>query len=618
MAPDGSCPGGLAAPGSGGDGPGDGLVLGVACSLSGRRWTWPAAAADEGSDRLGLALAQRLQLPEMVGRLLAARGLGIESAAHYLEPTLRALLPDPSCLADMDVAAARLAGAVRRSETVGVFGDYDVDGACAAAIVAGLLRELGCAVHTHIPDRLLEGYGPNAAALDGLAARGATLIVCVDCGTAAAGPLAHLAGRAEIVVLDHHQCDGPSPPILATVNPNRLDCGSGLRTVCAAALVFLAGVALVRALRRDGWFAACAEPDLMARLDLVALATICDVMPLTGLNRALVVQGLKVMRRRARPGIDALLEVAAVRDPPGAFTCGFALGPRINAGGRIGDAGLGLRLLLCDDAAEARVLATQLDAVNRERRTVEDAILEGAMRQAEAQFAAGRAVLLLSGGDWHAGVVGIVAGRVKERFNRPALVAATLADGTVKGSARSVEGLDIGAAIIAARQSGLLLTGGGHAMAGGFSLEADRLPAFHDHLDQRLAAARHLPPAQALVVDGVLAVGAATTALATEIDRLAPFGPGNSEPLFVLPRVRVLRADRVGAKADTLRLMLEGEGGGPRLKALLFRAGAGALGQALERRDGRPLHLAGWLRAESWNNAVTAGLVIQDAALAEP
>ena len=621
MAPDGLLAGGntpAAAKAAAGEAVFGEPVLGVARSVAGRRWIWPAAGpADDGHERLGLAMAQRLELPELIGRLLAARGHGLDSAAHYLEPTLRALLPDPSCLLDMDLAAARLARAVECRETVGVFGDYDVDGACAAAVLASLLRGFGCVVHTHIPDRLLEGYGPNAAALDGLADRGATLIVCVDCGTAAAEPLAHLAGRAEIVVIDHHQCDGPAPPILATVNPNRLDCGSGLRTLCAAALAFLTGVALVRHLRREGWFGTCKPPDLMSLLDLVALATICDVMPLTGLNRALVTQGLKVMARRARPGLGALLEIASIRDAPSAFTCGFALGPRINAGGRISEADLGLRLLLCDDAVEAKALAERLDAVNRQRRTVESAILEQAMRQAEAQLVAGHAVLLLSGGDWHPGVVGIVAGRVKDRYNRPTLVAATVEDGTARGSARSVEGLDIGGAIIAARQSGLLLTGGGHAMAGGFSLAAERLPAFHGFLDERLSAARLLPPAQALVVDGVLSVAAATVALAVGIGRLAPFGAGNAEPLFVLPRVRVLRAERIGREGDTLRLIVEGEGGGARLKALLFRASESPLADALERRGGVPLHLAGWLRAEAWNNAVSAGFFIQDAALAD-
>ena len=594
-------------------------VLGVQASLSGRRWIWRAGPVVPGlgdaHERLGLAMAQRLALPELVGRLLAARGIDAGSAAHYLDPTLRALLPDPSCLADMDVAAARLAAAVWRGETVGVFGDYDVDGACAAALLASLLRTLGCVVHTHIPDRMREGYGPNATALGGLADRGASLLVCVDCGTAAAEPLSRMRGRADVVVLDHHKADGPVPPILATVNPNRLDCGSGLNTLCAAAIAFLTGVALVRHLRRDGHFETRAAPDLMGLLDLVALATICDVMPLTGLNRALVTQGLKVMARRARPGIHALLEVAAARDTPSAFTCGFALGPRINAGGRISEADLGLRLLLCEDAAEARTLAERLDAVNRQRRTVEGGILDRAMALAAEQLAAGHAVLLLSGTDWHPGVVGIVAGRVKERYNRPALVAAVLEDGTVKGSGRSIEGLDLGAAIIAARQSGLLLTGGGHAMAGGFSLQAADVAAFHAFLDERLAGARSRPAAQELVIEGVLTVPAATAELAAHIDRLAPFGMGNAEPLFVLPRVRVLRADRIGREGNTLRLMLEGEGGGPRLKALLFRAHESPLAEALERRGG-PLHLAGWLRAESWNAVTTAGFFIQDAAVA--
>ena len=595
-------------------------VLGVETSLSGRRWIWRAAPAVPGlgdaQERLGLAMAQRLALPELVGRLLAVRGIDPDTAPHYLEPTLRALLPDPSCLADMDVAAARLAAAVVRGETVGVFGDYDVDGACAAALLTSLLRGLGCVVHTHIPDRMREGYGPNAAALSGLADRGATLLVCVDCGTAAAEPLSQMRGRADVVVLDHHKADGPVPPILATVNPNRLDCGSGLNSLCATAIAFLTGVALLRHLRRDGSLGARPTPDLMGLLDLVALATICDVMPLTGLNRALVTQGLKVMARRARAGIHALLEVAAVKDAPNAFTCGFALGPRINAGGRISEADLGLRLLLCEDAAEAGPLAERLDAVNRQRRTVESGILDRAMQMAEVQFAAGHAVLLLAGADWHPGVVGIVAGRVKERFNRPALVAATLEDGTVKGSGRSTEGLDIGSAIIAARQSGLLLTGGGHAMAGGFSLQAADLDAFHAFLDERLAGARLRPAAQDLVVEGMLTVPAATAALAAEIHRLAPFGMGNAEPMFVLPRVRVLRAERIGREGNTLRLMVGGEGGGPRLKALLFRAHESPFADALERRDGPPLHLAGWLRAESWNNTTTAGFFIHDAAVA--
>ena len=586
--------------------------LDVDRSLSGRRWLWRGAP----SERLAAAIAQSCDLPEIVGRLLHARGVLPDTAAAFLEPTLRALLPDPCCLADMDAAAGRLAHAAMHGETVGIFGDYDVDGACATAVLATLLRGLGCGVLTHVPDRLREGYGPNAPALLGLTGQGATLIVCVDCGTAAPEPLAAVATVADVVILDHHRAEGPPPPVLATVNPNRLDCGSGLGSLCATAIAFLAAIATVRTLRRSGWFAARAEPDLLSLLDMVALATICDVMPLSGLNRALVTQGLKVMARRARPGIAALLDVAVVREAPSAFTCGFALGPRINAGGRISDAGLGLRLLLCQDADEARLLAERLDAVNRQRRHVEAAILDRAMALAEAQVAADRAVLMLSGPDWHPGVVGIVAGRVKERFNRPSLVGALLADGTVKGSGRSVPGLDLGAAVIAARQCGLLLTGGGHAMAAGFSLHAARLDDFHGFLDERLAEARSRPAALDLGVDGMLSVPGASVELATHVCRLAPFGSGNEEPVFVLPNVRVVRCDRIGKEGNTLRALVEGEGGGTRLKTLLFRAGDGPVARAMEARDGARLHLAGQLRAETWNGQASAGFFITDASLA--
>jgi single-stranded-DNA-specific exonuclease len=586
----------------------DRAALDVARSLSGRRWIWRAA-----EDRVGLGIAQRLGLPEILGRLLAARGIGPEAAADFLDPTLRALLPDPSVLTDMDAAAARLADAVRRGETVGVFGDYDVDGACSGAVMFSFLRGLGCPVLAHVPDRLAEGYGPNLPALQSLVARGATLVVCVDCGTAAGDILAGLRGAADVLVLDHHKSEGPPPPVCATVNPNRLDCGSGLGHLCAAAIAFLTTVATVRALRRGGHFAARPEPDLLALLDLVALATVCDVMPMTGLNRALVAQGLKVMARRARPGIAALLDVAQARERPTAMTLGYALGPRINAAGRISEADLGLRLLLCDDPVEARGLAATLDAVNRQRQQVEQAMLEAAFAAAEAQAARGHAALLVSGVEWHPGVVGIVAGRIKERFNRPACVAG-LADGVAKGSGRSVPGLDLGAAVIAARQAGILSTGGGHAMAAGFSLPQARLADFHALLDERLAAAASLPSVADLEVEGTVAVAGCSIELATQIARLAPFGPGNAEPVLILPRARVVRADRVGREANTIRAFVEGEGGEGRLKAMLFRAKDGPMAQAMLARGGAPLHLAGHLRAEEFNGSTTPGFTIADAA----
>lgn len=582
-------------------------ALGVERSLTGRRWVWR-----HSEQRLAAGLSQQLGLPELVGRLLAARGVELDAAAQFLEPTLRGLLPDPSVLIDMDAAASRLADAVQRGETVAVFADYDVDGACSGALMVQALRMLGCTVTPYVPDRLAEGYGPNGPAIAGLVARGNTLIVCVDCGIAAHEALAVAQGQADIVVLDHHKAEGPPPRVVAAVNPNRLDCGSGLRQLCAAGVAFLAAIATQRELRRRGFFAGRTEPDLRNLLDLVALATVCDVVPLVGVNRAMVVQGLRVLARRERAGLAALMDLAGLREMPSAHTLGFVLGPRINAGGRISVPDLGLRLLLETDPIEARGMAERLDAVNRKRQDVEAGVLIAAMHQAEAQQAAGHAVFLLHDEGWHPGVVGIVAGRVRERFNRPVCVAG-FEKGMGKGSGRSVPGLDLGAAIIAARQSGMLVAGGGHAMAAGFTIEAHRLPELHAHLDERLAAARDLPGAAELVVEGALNVRGATTELAQSVSRLAPFGAGNDEPAFVLSRVRVVKAGRVGKEGGTVRAFLEGEDGG-RLKAICFRAKEGPLAEALLAAGAGPLMLAGNLRAETWNEQTSAAFFVTDAA----
>ena len=594
-------------------------ALGVSSSLSGRRWVWRQAPGEgidrAGIDRAGLGISQRLGVSDIIGRLLAGRGIGVDRAADFLDPTMRVLMPDPDVLADMPVAASRLADAVQRAETVAVFGDYDVDGASSGALMAGFLRDLGCTVISYVPDRLAEGYGPNAPALRGLADRGATLIICVDCGTAAGDALAAVRGLADVVVLDHHKAEGPPPDVVATVNPNRLDCCSGLGMLCAAAIAFLTAVATTRTLRKRGFFGAMREPDMMALLDLVALATVCDVMPLTGLNRAFVTQGLKVMARRERVGINALLEAAQVKDRPSAMTLGFALGPRINAAGRISEADMGLRLLLCEDAIDARHIAEALDAVNRQRQAVEADMLDDAMRAAEQQIAAGHAAVLVAGAQWHPGVVGIVAGRIKERFNRPACVAG-IADGIAKGSGRSVVGLDLGSAIIAARQHGILNTGGGHAMAAGFSLDAANIPRFHEFLDDRLSAARLMPSAADLIVEASLGVPGCTVDLAQQIGKLAPFGNGNEEPMIVLPRCRIVRADRVGKDGNTIRAFIEGEGGGGRLKGVMFRAREGAVADALLARDNAPLHLAGQVRAEAWNGSTSVSFIIADVARA--
>jgi single-stranded-DNA-specific exonuclease len=579
-------------------------------SLSGRAWVWRAA-----EDRLGFAIAERLDVPEIVGRILAARGVGTAEAADFLSPTLRALLPDPSVMVDMDAAAARLARAIRGGETVAVFGDYDVDGACSAAIMTLFLRGFFCTVLPYIPDRMAEGYGPNGPALSGLVERGASLLVCVDCGTAAASAFAAIPGRADVLVLDHHKAEGPPPPVLATVNPNRLDCTSGLRDLCAAGVAFMTVIATLRLLRRDGWLAGRAEPDLWAMLDLVALATICDVMPLTGLNRAFVTQGLRVMGKRLRPGVAALMDVAKTRDLPTAMTCGFGLGPRLNAGGRISESDLGLRLLLCGDPLEARLLAERLDAINRQRQMVEAGVLEAATEAADRQIEAGHDVLLVCGRGWHPGVVGIVAGRLREKFNRPACVAG-FADGLLKGSGRSVPGLDMGAAVIAARQVGILATGGGHAMAAGFSLEPEREADFAAFLRERLPRDPAAPRRPHLTVEARIAAAGASVELARHLARLAPFGTGNEEPVIVVPDARVVRSDRLGNDGNTLRAMVEGEGGGPRLKTMLFRAGDGPLAHALTDRLGGRLHLAGHLRAESWQGVESVSLCLVDARLA--
>jgi len=577
-------------------------------SITGRSWIWRSA-----EDRLGFAIAERLDVPEIVGRILAARGVSIAEAADFLTPTLRALLPDPSVLADMEAAAPRLARAVRTGETVAVFGDYDVDGACSAAILTLFLRGLGCTVYPYVPDRLAEGYGPNAPALAGLVARGATLIVCVDCGTAAAEVFRALVGSADVVVLDHHKAEGPPPPVLATVNPNRLDCASGLHHLCAAGVAFMTLVATLRLLRRDGALAGRTAPDLMQLLDLVALATVCDVMPLTGLNRALVTQGLRIMAKRERPGLAALMDVAKTRDLPTAMTCGFGLGPRLNAGGRISEADLGLRLLLSEDPLDAKLLAERLDAINRQRQMVEAGVLADATAAAQAQADAGHEVLLVCGAGWHPGVVGIVAGRLKERFNRPVCVGG-LSGGLIKGSGRSVPGVDLGAAVIAARQSGLLVSGGGHAMAAGFGLMPEREADFADFLRARLPRPPGTPHRPHLHVEASVAAAGASLDLARQLARLAPFGTGHEEPVIVVPDVRVLKTDRLGNDGNTLRAYVEGEGGGPRLKCMLFRAGDGPLAQALTDRMGGRLHLAGHLRAEHWNGMDSVSLCVVDAA----
>ncbi len=581
-------------------------VLGVVSSLTGKRWL--ARQADE---RTAMALAQRLELPEPVARVMAARGVGLDEAEDYLGPTLRRFLPDPFRLRDMDRAAARVARAVMEGQPIALFGDYDVDGATSSALLHRFLAAVGAPPRIYIPDRIAEGYGPNAPALLQLKDEGAAVVITVDCGIAAHEALA-IAAEAEldVVVVDHHTAEPRLPPAHAVVNPNRLDDDSGLGQLAAVGVAFLLVVAVNRALREAGWYGdARSEPDLRQWLDLVALGTVCDVVPLTGLNRALVAQGLKVMAGGGNPGLAALSRVARVQGEPGTYHAGFLLGPRVNAGGRMGEAGLGARLLTAEDFAGALAIAEKLDAYNAERQALEAGVLEAARTLAAECGEA--AALVVAGEGWHPGVIGIVASRLVERYNRPACVVAL--DGEVgKGSGRSVPGVDLGAAIVAARQRGLLAGGGGHPMAAGFTVEANKIDAFAAFLEERVArqmADNEVVPT--LMLDGFLTVRGASYGLAKAIERLAPFGVGNPQPRFVLPEARVAMAEVVGT-GHVRAFLAEADGG--RLKAIAFRAADGPLGQALLGARGRVLHVAGTLRPDEWNGRTEAQLVIDDAA----
>ena len=581
--------------------------LGVARSLSGKRWLERPA-----DDRQALAMAQRLDLPEIVGRVLAARGVDADDAPGFLAPKVRDGLPDPSHLKDMDAGVERLAGAVMGGERIAVFADYDVDGATSAALLARFLGAVGEPPLLYVPDRRREGYGPSAEAFEHLRRQGAAVVVCVDCGTTAHEPL-QAAARAglDVVVVDHHEGEARLPPAVAVINPNRLDEESPHRQLAAVGVTFLLVVALNRALRRAGWYAARGEPDLMEWLDLVALGTVCDVVPLTGVNRALVAQGLTVMAGRGNTGLRALADVAKLSEAPGTYHAGFILGPRINAGGRIGEAGLGARLLITDDAVEAAAIAGRLDDLNRERQAVEAAVLDAAAAVIEAAGEPAAALVLVAGEGWHPGVIGIVAGRLKERFNRPVLVVSLDGDmGT--GSGRSVPGADLGAAVIAARQAGLLVKGGGHAMAAGFTVERQRIRDLEGFLAERLAAALDADDlVPRLRLDGAIRTAGATRELVAALEKVAPFGAGNPEPRFAVSGARIVRADVVGG--DHVRCILVGEDTA-RLKAIAFRALDGPLGRALLDHGGAPFHVAGRLRRDTWRGRNDLQLLIDDAA----
>ena len=587
-------------------------LLGVERSARVYRWV---ERLDPGRALTATAISQTHGLPELLGRVLAARGAETHTAARYLDPSLRTLLPDPARLQDMEKAAERFASAIRAKEPIAVFGDYDVDGAASVALVERFLRAHGQTPTIYIPDRLTEGYGPSPAALVALVKEGARLILTVDCGTTAEPAIAAAnAAGAEIIVIDHHQADDVLPPALAVINPNRQDDLSGQGHLAAAGVVFLFLVAATRALRREGVYRSLPEPDLLSLLDLVALATVCDVVPLREANRAFVAQGLKVLRLRHNQGLRALADAARIDAAPTCYTLGFILGPRINAGGRIGASSLGARLLATDDEIEARAIAAQLEALNTERRTIEERMLEEAFASAEASLADHPAwpLLFLGAEGWHKGLLGLIAGRVAERFRLPTFIAALDPDGLAVGSARSIAAVDLGAVVRAAVHQGLLVKGGGHAMAAGFKLERRKQEALLAFLLERLAA----PVAQAtavrhLAIDGALSAGGASKELMDLLDRAGPYGPGHPEPRFVFPAHRLGRVRQI--KEAHIRCTLQAPDGA-RLEACAFRVAETPLGTLLRQGEGLPLHVAGHLRRTSWQGRENVELMIEDAA----
>jgi single-stranded-DNA-specific exonuclease len=581
-------------------------AFGVARSFSGRRWRLAA-----GDETVARGLIQNQALSPVLAHLLAARGVTEDGARDYLNPTLKKLMPDPLVLAEMDRAVARLAGALEQGQRIAVFGDYDVDGSVSSALLAEFLTSLGAAPRIYIPDRMTEGYGPSAAAFALLKAEDTELVVTVDCGASGGAAFEMARGLGlDVVVLDHHRVE-VRPDAFAHVNPNQPGDTSGLGYLCAAGVTFLFLVALNRHLRESGFYAArgMVEPDLRGALDLVGLATVCDVVPLTGLNRAFVRQGLSALSSLSRPGLAALAAVAKAVPPFTAYHLGFVFGPRINAGGRVGRSGLGADLLVSRKAEAAAEFATLLDLHNLERRQIEKTILAEAMALADLQENA--PFLLVEGEGWHPGVVGIVAGRLKERFARPAFVAG-FEGGMGRGSARGIPGLDIGRMVRAAREAGLIESGGGHAMAAGFSLMAPQLPGFRDFLHAQFqAAGQMLAAAATLDLDAVSSLSAATPALVREIALAGPFGAGNPEPVLGFADLKVAFADTVGG--DHVKLRLVG-GDGARLDAIAFRAMGSKLGEGLLASRGRRIHAAGKIRTDDWGGSERAQLQIEDAA----
>lgn len=588
------------------------LFLDVRQSVSGVSWEHRLT---ERQDMIALAIAQGHGVPDIVARVLAGRGVTAEQTERFLDPTIRDLLPDPASLTDMDRAAARIAAAVMAKEKVAIFGDYDVDGAASSALLKRFLTHFSVPSEIYIPDRIFEGYGPNPDAMRELVSRGATLIVTVDCGTNSAVSIdaANEAG-ADVVVLDHHQVGGALPAAIAVVNPNRDDDLSGQGHLCAAGVVFLALVQTARILR--GRMADATPPDLLSLLDIVALATVCDVVPLTGVNRAFVVKGLQMARQQKNEGLAALARVSRIGEPISTFHLAYLIGPRINAGGRIGDAALGSRLLATDDPVEARTTAETLDRLNQERQLMEQEMLAAARVEADAELAGGNgpAIVVTASNSWHPGIVGLLASRLKDHARRPAFAIAFNAVGIGTGSGRSVSGFDLGRLVREAAVAGLIVKGGGHGMAAGITVERARLGELRAFFEERAAAdVFRLQGEESLAIDGALAAEGATLSLLDALEQAGPFGAGHVAPVFALPRHRLADARPVGT--NHIRVELQSESGG-RIQAIAFRAVETALGEFLFKNRGKTIHVAGSLSGNYWNGNRTVQFRISDAARA--
>lgn len=585
--------------------------LNVERSASARRWK---ARLDD--QRMAEAISQRHELPEIIGRVLAARGVGVDEAEAFLNPTIRTLMPQPSALMDMEKGAARLADAITAGEKIGVIADYDVDGVTSAAMLVLFLQAVGSACAVHIPDRLTEGYGPSLKAVESLKSQGTEVLLTLDCGVMAHDPLLRAAelGMTTIIV-DHHQAGELLPEAYAVINPNRQDDTSGLGYLCAAGVTMIFIATVNKLLRQKNWYGeARPEPNMLQWLELVALATVCDVVPLKGLNRAYVTQGIKIMARRENLGLACLADVARLKRKPDTYALGYLLGPRINAAGRIGNAAMALTLLTTEDKGEAAQIAQELERLNRERQEIELAVVGQAMIQADNMLGKERraSVLVVSGKGWHPGVVGLAAARLKERFSLPSFVLAEDKAGHLaSGSGRSVPGVDIGSAVREAFEAGLIVKGGGHAMAAGLTVETSRLGDLRGFLEDRLGPQVAAAQDRALAIDAALTAGAATLELIELLEQAGPYGTAHPSPVFAFPAHRVLYADRAGG--DHIRCTIASSDG-KRLKAVAFRAMGTELGELLLSEKQLPLHVAGRLTIDDWSGARVPCLHIEDAA----